>query len=88
MAAGQSVFHPAFAGPHSVAGVKAMTTFVVALVLLGEDDLALMLHRRLDGAFADWPFSLLASPSMASWNELGRHMAQNAPTAAAAGNRV
>ena len=87
MAAGQSVFHPDFIGPTSVAGVKAMTAFTVALVLLGEDDLALMLHRRLDGVFADWPFSLLAPPSMASWMELGRHMTQNAPTAAAAGSR-
>lgn len=88
MAAGQSVFHPDFVGPHSVAGVKAMTAFAVALVLLGEDDLALMLHRRLDGVFADWPFSLLAPPSMASWIEMGRHMEQNAPASAAAGSRI
>lgn len=88
MAAGQSVFHPDFIGPYTVPGVKAMTAFAVALVLIGEDDLALMLHRRLDGVFADWPFSLLAPPSMASWVEIGRHMAQNAPTAAAAGDRI
>lgn len=88
MAAGQSVFHPRFVGPTTVPGVKAMTAFTVALVLLGEDDLALLLHRRMDGAFADWPFSLLAPPSMLAWEELGRHMVQNAPTAAAAGSRV
>jgi len=88
MAAGQSVFHPDFDGPSSVPAVKAMTAFAVALVLLGEADLALMLHRRLDGVFADWPFSLLASPSMTSWVELGRHMAQNAPSSAAAGGRL
>lgn len=88
MAAGQSVFHPDFVGPASVPGVKAMTAFIVALELLGEDDLALMLHRRLDGVFADWPFSLLAPPSMASWLEIGRLMAQNAPASAAAGSRI
>ncbi len=87
MAAGQSVFHPDFVGLPSIPGAKAMTAFIVALVLLGEDDLALMLHRRLDVVFADWPFSLLATPSLVAWVELGRHMAENAPTSAAAGNR-
>lgn len=88
MAAGQSVFHPNFTDQDTVPGVKAMTAFAVALLLLGEDDLALMLHRRLDGVFADWPFSLVATPSMSSWVEVGRRMAQNAPTAAAAGHRL
>lgn len=87
-AAGQSVFHPDFVGRPSIPGVKAMTAFMVGLVLLGEDDLALMQHRRLDGVFADWPFSLLSPPSMSSWLELGRHMTQNAPTCAAAGGRI
>lgn len=87
MAAGQSVFHPDFVGRPSIPGVKAMTAFMVVLLLLGEDDLALMLHRRLDGVFADWPFSLVAPPSMVAWHDLGRHMAQNAPTAALAGER-
>lgn len=88
MAAGQSVFHPRFVGPTTIAGVKAMTAFAVALVLLGEDDLALLLHRRMDGVFADWPFSLIAPPSLQAWDDLGRHMAQNAPMAAVAGNRT
>lgn len=87
MAAGQSVFHPDFVGPASVPGVKAMTAFTVALVLLGENDLALMLHRRLDGVFADWPFSLLAPPSTSAWTEIGRHMELKAPTSAKAGGR-
>ncbi len=40
MAAGQSVFHPHFVGPPSIPGIKAMTAFVVGLMLLGEDALA------------------------------------------------
>lgn len=87
MAAGQSVFHPDFQSEPSIPAAKAMTAFMVGMVLLGEDDLGLMLHRRLDGVFADWPFSLVASPSMVAWHDLGRHMAQNAPTAAHAGER-
>lgn len=88
MAAGQSVFHPAFVGRPLIADVKAMTAFMVALLLLGEHDLALMLHRRLDGVFSDWPFSLLTPPSMPGWLEIGRHMSQNAAEAAAAGARL
>lgn len=88
MAAGQSVFHPRFIGPPSIPGIKAMTAFLVGLMLLGEDDLALMLHRTLDNLFADWPLSLLVSPSTDSWLELGRHMAENGPAAAAAGSRL
>lgn len=88
MAAGQSVFHPDFVGPPSIPGIKATTAFLVALELLGEDDLALMLHRRLDGLFADWPLSLIAQTTMASWHELGRHMLHNSSTAAAAGDRL
>jgi hypothetical protein len=88
MAAGQSVFHPAFEGPPSVPAIKAMTAFTVALVLLQQDDLALMLHRRLDGVFADWPLSLLVPPSTTSWIELGRLMAKNAPAAAISGERA
>lgn len=88
MAAGQSVFHPNFVGHPSIPGVKAMTAFLVALELMGEDDLALMLHHRMNGVFADWPLSLLGPPSMNAWTDLGRHMAQNAPAAASAGQRI
>lgn len=88
MAAGQSVFHPTFATPPDVPGIKAMTAFIVALVLLHEEDLALSLHRRLDGHFADWPVSLLMPPSTAAWNQLGRHMADKAQDAALLGQRV
>ncbi len=88
MAAGQSVFHPSFEGPPSIPAIKAMTAFTVALVLLRQEDLALMLHRRLDGLFADWPLSLLVPPSTTSWIQLGRHMAENASSAARTGNRA
>ena len=88
MSAGQSVFHPSFEGPPSIPAIKAMTAFTVALVLLQQDDLALMLHRRLDGLFADWPLSLLVPPSTASWIRIGSHMAENASSAARSGNRA
>jgi hypothetical protein len=88
MAAGQSVFHPHFIGPPSIPGIKAMTAFLVGLMLLGEDDLALMLHNRLENLFADWPLSLLVPPSIDSWLELGHKMNDNGPIAAAAGNRL
>ena len=88
MAAGQSVFHPDFGNAPAVPAIKAMTAFLVSLELLGEDDLSLMLHDRLDGVFADWPFSLLAPPTTASWLDIGRHMMRNAPAAAAAGQRI
>lgn len=88
MAAGQSVFHPRFVGPPSIPAIKAMTAFLVGLMLLGEDDLALMLHRRLDTVFADWPLSVLVPPSTSSWLELGRRMAENGLAAAANGNRL
>ena len=88
MAAGQSVFHPTFDGPPSVPGIKAMSAFTVALVLLQQDDLALMLHQGLDGHFADWPLSLLCTPSTAAWNQLGQHMTDKAQHAALAGDRA
>ena len=88
MAAGQSVFHPDFIGPPSIPAIKAMTAFTVTLVLLGEDDLALSLHRRLDGRFADWPLSLLCSPGIAEWQQLGQRMTERAHEAALAGGRA
>ena len=88
MTAGQSVFHPDWVGVSSIPGAKAMTAFTVALVLLKQDDLALMLHRRIDDRFADWPLSLLCPPSMESWIQLGRHMADKAQQAAVANGRL
>jgi hypothetical protein len=88
MSAGQSVFHPEFIGPPSVPAIKAMTAFAVMLVLLHEDDLALTLHRRLAGVFADWPLLLVCEPGTEGWNQLGRHMEDNGPHAAMAGGRA
>ena len=70
MAAGQSVFHPGFIAEPSVPAAKAMNTFVVALSILGQDDLGLLLADRIGSAVTDWPLSLLGSPTVSTWQTL------------------
>lgn len=88
MAAGQSVFHPDFEGQASVPSLKAMNAFLVALMLLGQEDLALMLSNRLGNSFTEWPLSLLGPATLDTWNELRALMVQKAPSVAEANQRA
>ncbi len=69
MAAGQSVFHPAFEGQSRIPAMKAMNAFAVGLSLAANDDLALALVDRLGESYTDWPLALLGPPSQETWRE-------------------